>query len=109
MSDFSFFINSTSLYASLVLLCIHRSFFAQAMIDDPIDPLRSPFAPSFLAAYRCASHILLSIKEQFELLPELCSRFWATWTYAFSAAVRFSYLFVFLISDFLLFKSNYVI
>lgn len=58
------------------------------MIDDPVDPLRSPFAPSFLAAYRCASHILLSIKEQFDLLPELCSRFWATWTYAFSAAVR---------------------
>ncbi|THH07873.1 hypothetical protein EW145_g3096 [Phellinidium pouzarii] len=65
------------------------SFFAQAMIDDPVNPLRSQYAPSFLATYRCASHILKSIREEFDLLPELSARFWPPWTFAFSSAVVF--------------------
>ncbi|KAG6902306.1 hypothetical protein C0995_001916 [Termitomyces sp. Mi166 len=39
-------------YRTVTLLYIHRSFFAQAMLDHPTNPLRSPYAPSFLAAYR---------------------------------------------------------
>ncbi len=66
---------------------IHRSFFAQAMIDDPVNPLRSQYAPSFLATYRSSAHILKCIREEFELLPELSSRSWSGWTFAFSAAV----------------------
>ena len=73
----------------LVLLWLHRSFFAQAIMDDPVNPLRSPYAPSFLAAYRCSTHILKCIKEQFNMLPEIATRFWSNWTFAFSAAVRF--------------------
>ena len=57
------------------------------MIDSPADPLRSQYAPSFLATYRSAQHILKSISEQFQVLPDLCARFWSTWTYAFSSAV----------------------
>ncbi|KLO11085.1 hypothetical protein SCHPADRAFT_921876 [Schizopora paradoxa] len=72
-----------------ILLYIHRSFFAQAMIDDPVNPLRSQYAPSFLATYRSSAHILKCIREEFELLPELSSRFWSGWTFAFSAAVVF--------------------
>ena len=59
------------------------------MIDDPVNPLRSQYAPSFLATYRSASHILKTISEEFEILPELCARFWSTWTFAFSSAVVF--------------------
>lgn len=59
------------------------------MMDDPVNPLRSQYAPSFLASYRCASHILKTIREEFEILPELCARFWSTWTFAFSSAVIF--------------------
>lgn len=66
---------------------LHRSFFAQAMIDDPVNPLRSQYAPSFLATYRSASHILKSIREQYSILPLMMARFWPPWTYAFSAAV----------------------
>ncbi|KAH8115272.1 hypothetical protein DFH11DRAFT_1588312 [Phellopilus nigrolimitatus] len=72
-----------------ILLNLHRSFFAQAMIDDPVNPLRSQYAPSFLATYRSALHILKSIREEFGLLPELSARFWSPWTYAFSSAVVF--------------------
>ena len=73
----------------VILLFLHRSFFAQAMIDDPINPLRSQYAPSFLATYRSAMHVLKSVREEFEIVPALCSRFWMPWTYAFSSAVVF--------------------
>jgi hypothetical protein len=71
----------------LVLLWIHRSFFAQAIIDCPANPFRSNYAPSFLAAYRASVIILTTIKNQFARHPVVCSRFWLIWTYAFSAAV----------------------
>ncbi|KAH8104099.1 fungal-specific transcription factor domain-containing protein [Cristinia sonorae] len=73
----------------VILLSIHRAFFAQAIIDCPDNPLRSQYAPSFLAAYRASCTILKVITDQFALLPTLCARFWVIWTYAFSAAVVF--------------------
>ncbi|KAF8991889.1 fungal-specific transcription factor domain-containing protein [Cyathus striatus] len=72
-----------------VLMYIHRSFFAQAIIEHPINPLKSTYAPSFLAAYRASSTILKSVREQFNIWPNSCSRFWTMWTFAFSAAVVF--------------------
>ncbi|TEB24873.1 hypothetical protein FA13DRAFT_1756766 [Coprinellus micaceus] len=61
-----------------ILLYIHRSFFAQAIIDHPENPLKSAYAPSFLASYRASSTIL-----------EVSARFWTMWTFAFTAAVVF--------------------
>ncbi|KAF8624941.1 hypothetical protein AX17_006967 [Amanita inopinata Kibby_2008] len=72
-----------------VLMYIHRSFFAQAIIEHPVNPLKSPYSPSFLAAYRASSTILKSIREQFSMWPNSCSRFWTMWTFAFTAAVVF--------------------
>ena len=72
---------------TIVLLWIHRSYFAQAIIDCPTNPLRSQYAPSFLATYRASVIVLKTIKNQFQRYPRLCSRFWLIWTYAFSAAV----------------------
>ncbi|KAF8878384.1 fungal-specific transcription factor domain-containing protein [Gymnopilus junonius] len=70
-----------------ILLYIHRSFFAQAIIEHPVNPLKSTYAPSFLAAYRASSTILKSIREQFSLWPNASARFWTMWTFGFSAAV----------------------
>lgn len=64
----------------LVLMYIHRSFFAQAMIDHPVNPLRSAYAPSFLAAYRCASGLIKSNLYHFQKFPDLCPRVWSIWT-----------------------------
>ncbi|CAK5274110.1 unnamed protein product [Mycena citricolor] len=72
-----------------VLMYIHRSFFAQAIIDQPENPLKSLYAPSFLAAYRASSTILKSVKDQYAVMPTMCARFWTMWTFAFSAAVVF--------------------
>lgn len=71
----------------LAMLYLHRSFFAQAMLDFPSNPLRSPFAPSFLAAYRCASAIIKTTAMNFQKYPELFSRFWTMWSHLLSAAV----------------------
>lgn len=66
-----------SQFRSVTLLYIHRSFFAQAVLAHPMNPLRSPFAPSFLASYRCASVIIKQSITNFERFPELCMRWWA--------------------------------
>ncbi|KAI0046045.1 hypothetical protein FA95DRAFT_1520813 [Auriscalpium vulgare] len=73
----------------VILLFIHRSFFAQALIEDPVNPIRSPYSHSFLASVRAASTILHVVREQFAIHPAIVSRFWSTWTYAFSAAIVF--------------------
>ncbi|KAG6918921.1 hypothetical protein DXG01_010576 [Tephrocybe rancida] len=81
---------TVSQYASpaiAALLYIHRSFFAQAMLDHPTNPLRSPYAPSFLAAYRCASGVIKSNLNHFDRFPDLCCRWWNIWTHLFSAAI----------------------
>ncbi len=70
-----------------VLMYIHRSFFAQAIIEQPVNPLKSTYAPSFLAAYRSSATILKSVREQFTMWPNSCAKFWTMWTFAFSAAV----------------------
>ena len=57
-------------------------------MDCPRNPLRSPYAPSFLAAYRSSSTVLKVVRDQFNVYPTMCARFWVIWTFAFSAAVR---------------------
>lgn len=73
----------------VILLYIHRSYFAQAIIENPINPLNSRYTPSFLAAYRASLTILRTLKVQYDLHPKLTARLWPLWTYAFSAAVVF--------------------
>ncbi|KAI0718035.1 fungal-specific transcription factor domain-containing protein [Cerioporus squamosus] len=80
----SFFLSH---FRSITMIHIHRTFFAQALLDHPTNPLASPYAPSFLAANRCASILLRSFLHHWNRSPELCSRFWGMWTHAFSAAV----------------------
>ncbi len=65
----------------VVLLYLHRSFFAHAVLDHPVNPLKSPFAPSFLATYRCASGIIKASLNHFDRFPELCGRWWGIWTH----------------------------
>ncbi|EIW53168.1 uncharacterized protein TRAVEDRAFT_39946 [Trametes versicolor FP-101664 SS1] len=74
-------------YLHLTLLYVHRCFFAQAILDNPTDPMRSQYAPSFLAGYRSACALLGSIRDQFALFPIQIARFWVLWTHAFSACV----------------------
>ncbi|KAH6903168.1 hypothetical protein BKA70DRAFT_1301768 [Coprinopsis sp. MPI-PUGE-AT-0042] len=74
-------------YRELTLLYIHRCFFAHALSSNTADPLKSQYAPSFLAGYRSACAIIGAVKEQFTLFPAQIARFWVLWTHAFSASV----------------------
>ncbi|KIK07112.1 hypothetical protein K443DRAFT_2598 [Laccaria amethystina LaAM-08-1] len=74
-------------YRELTLLYIHRCFFAHAISSNPLDPIKSQYAPSFLAGYRSACTIIGSVKQQFSMFPAQIARFWVLWTHAFSATV----------------------
>ncbi|RPD60567.1 hypothetical protein L226DRAFT_612121 [Lentinus tigrinus ALCF2SS1-7] len=74
-------------YLHFTLLYVHRCFFANALMDHPTDPMRSQYAPSFLAGYRSACTLLSTLREQFSLFPNQIARFWVLWTHAFSACV----------------------
>ncbi|KAF9534816.1 fungal-specific transcription factor domain-containing protein [Crepidotus variabilis] len=74
-------------YRSGTLLYLHRSFCVKAMLDHAKNPLQSPYAPSFLAAYRCASGVVRITSNHFERFPELCQRWWQIWTNLFNSVV----------------------
>jgi len=69
------------------LMYIHRGYFAKALLDYPKDPMRSPYAHSYLSAYRAALSMLKVVREHYNLFPNLASRFWSLWSHAFSATV----------------------
>ncbi|TEB22239.1 hypothetical protein FA13DRAFT_1819087 [Coprinellus micaceus] len=72
---------------TVIMIYLHRSFFAQAMLDHPTNPLQSTFAPSFLTAYRCASIIIKATAHHFDRCEELAKRIWFLLYHTFSAAV----------------------
>ncbi|KDQ56828.1 hypothetical protein JAAARDRAFT_36304 [Jaapia argillacea MUCL 33604] len=74
-------------YRNLTLVYVHRCFFAQAITDHPADPLRSPYAPSFLAGYRSACELLGVLRSAFEMFPAETVRFWVLWTHGFSCSM----------------------
>ncbi|KAL0946244.1 hypothetical protein HGRIS_012501 [Hohenbuehelia grisea] len=77
-------------YRELTLLYIHRCFFAHAIETHPHDPIKSPYAPSFLAGYRSACNLIAALRKQFDRFPRQIARFWVLWTHAFSSAVMLS-------------------
>jgi hypothetical protein len=85
-------LSNPSSNAFLVLLFLHRAHFAQAMMENPADPLAGPHGRSVTAAYQSACVILDDTRAQFEKQPMLCARIWRIWTHAFSAAVSELYV-----------------
>ncbi|KAG6853336.1 hypothetical protein C0991_005163 [Blastosporella zonata] len=76
-----------SQHRTVTMLYLHRSFFAQAMLDHPTNPLLSPFAPSFLTAFRSASVIIRASAHQFDRCAEMAMRVWFLMYHTFSAAI----------------------
>ncbi|KAF8958939.1 hypothetical protein BDZ97DRAFT_1428180 [Flammula alnicola] len=74
-------------YQELMLLFLHRAYFAQAMTEHPDNPLSSPCSQSVTAAYSSACIVLQDTRAQFLKKPLLCARVWRIWSFTFSAAV----------------------
>jgi hypothetical protein len=77
----------------LALLYIHRGYFSIALQNQPQDPLKSNYAPSFLAGYRSSCELISLIRAQFAYYPAQIARFWVLWTHSFSASVSFTCVF----------------
>lgn len=77
----------------LALFYMHRGFFAQALEDNPNDPLGSKYSQSVLAAYGSACTFIGLIESLFQQQPELTERMWFLFTHVFSCSVsRFRFL-----------------
>lgn len=74
-------------YQDLMLLFLHRGFFAQAMSENPANPLHSSYSQSVFAAYNSACVVLDVTKGQYDTNPPLTARVWRIWSLAFSAAI----------------------
>ncbi|TFK48379.1 hypothetical protein OE88DRAFT_1704162 [Heliocybe sulcata] len=73
----------------IILLYIHRSYFIQAILDHPDNPLLSEYNRSFLVTYRAARTILTATRDMFGRYPDIVAPVWYLWSFAFSAAVVF--------------------
>ncbi|KAF7369258.1 putative transcriptional regulatory protein C1F7.11c [Mycena venus] len=78
---------AVSMKKDLMLLFLHRAFFAQVMIEHAADPMKSPYWQSVLVAYECARNVLDDTVNQFTKKPQLVARVWRIWSLGFSAAV----------------------
>ncbi|KAL1725358.1 fungal-specific transcription factor domain-containing protein [Schizophyllum commune] len=76
-----------SQHRTVTMLYLHRSFFAQALLDHPSNPLASPYALSFQTALRCASIIIKGAAHHFERCEAIAVRCWFLMGHVFSAAV----------------------
>ncbi|TDL26879.1 hypothetical protein BD410DRAFT_835987 [Rickenella mellea] len=75
------------LWVDTTMLYIHRSYFAKALLDHPTDPLKSPYASSFLSACRSSLSLLKIAREHYEVSPNYMVRSWMLWKHMFSALV----------------------
>ncbi|KAH8825489.1 fungal-specific transcription factor domain-containing protein [Flagelloscypha sp. PMI_526] len=72
---------------SYMLLSIHRHHLTEALQDSCGNPLKSRYAPSFLASHRAASWIIKSIHAGNTRFPVLFGRLWHPWTVVLTAAM----------------------
>ena len=75
--------------ASPALLFLPRNFFARAMIKHSDNPLRSPFAPSFLSAYACSIKLLRTVRNCYNYSGPMLVRMWPIWAHTLTSGVSF--------------------
>ncbi|KAK1236175.1 hypothetical protein PQX77_000584 [Marasmius sp. AFHP31] len=66
---------------------LHRSFFLRAIKDHPDDPMGSPYALSFLAAYRGASTVIQLDAKACSQDPSWLTRRWGVFNSLLSAGI----------------------
>lgn len=72
---------------SVDLLFIHRNFFAQAIINEPLNPLKHKYGPSVMASYRSAYKIMSGLRDLHAIHPKPTSKLDYHWAVMFSACV----------------------
>ena len=71
------------------LLYVHRAYFAQALRERPLDPLKHKFGLSVMALYRSAYRIVEASRLSMKLEPQIFYRSNMAPSKNLSAAVSF--------------------
>ncbi|TFK42263.1 hypothetical protein BDQ12DRAFT_710525 [Crucibulum laeve] len=69
------------------LLNLHRTYFAQALHEQPADMSKHRYIPSVIAMYRSAWRIMTSLRLAWEDSPHIAGRLNLAWSQALSAAI----------------------
>ncbi|KAL5483077.1 hypothetical protein ACEPAI_8306 [Sanghuangporus weigelae] len=80
-------LHQLSLMKDITLLLLHRSFFAHALIEDPTNPVRTRFGPSFLSMYRSAASMISNVQREIEGRSHYVMRCWPVLGHALHATV----------------------
>ena len=73
------------------LLNLHRTYFMQALRDQPNDLLKHRYGPSVMATYRSAWRLIQALEHSSRKAPDLLARISLAWSHALSAAVRMQF------------------
>ncbi|GAA5820480.1 hypothetical protein JCM3770_005543 [Rhodotorula araucariae] len=77
---------------SQVLFYLHKPAFAQALLKNSDEPLRSPWAASVAAVSLETAVYLLAVAKSWNGLHPICTRWWHIYFHAFAASVAQSSL-----------------
>ncbi|PVF92900.1 hypothetical protein CPB86DRAFT_790710 [Serendipita vermifera] len=75
------------IFREISLLCLHRAYFACALLEPPYEPLASQYARSVLAEYASACTILNHVRTLYAREPIMIMRFSFFWIHSLSAAI----------------------
>lgn len=70
----------------IILLNLHRPYFAQALQESPADLRRHRYLPSVVAAYRSAWRLSRALAMTWMAVPSILARLFLPWSHALSAA-----------------------
>ncbi|KZT27505.1 hypothetical protein NEOLEDRAFT_1240088 [Neolentinus lepideus HHB14362 ss-1] len=74
-------------YRETTLLHLHRGYFAQAIQDNPEDPLKHKYGLSVIAAYRSAYRLIKYMSELYSKDPFPMERMSLAWSHALTASI----------------------
>ncbi|KZP26960.1 hypothetical protein FIBSPDRAFT_948931 [Athelia psychrophila] len=69
------------------ILSIHRSYFAQAVREEPLDLLKHKMAPSVRAAYKSAAQLVSGMRDLHQAHPQVTYEQWWLWPSLYSACI----------------------
>ncbi|KAL5504537.1 hypothetical protein ACEPAH_7198 [Sanghuangporus vaninii] len=80
-------LHQLNLMKDITLLLLHRSFFTHALVEDPTNPVRTQFGPSFLSMYRSAASMISNIQREIEGRSHYVMRCWPVLGHTLHATV----------------------
>nr|XP_018266025.1 uncharacterized protein I303_02403 [Kwoniella dejecticola CBS 10117]OBR88183.1 hypothetical protein I303_02403 [Kwoniella dejecticola CBS 10117] len=78
---------SLSMIVSETIVNLNRPYFMRALIECPIDPLRTMYGQAYLSVVERSNVIIQIVCGLYALHPSVAARHWWCWYHAFNSAV----------------------